>query len=147
MSRVEVMHGVNLDMLGGRDPLHYGEFTLRELEQRIEAAAEELGLEIHNFQSNDEGEFVERIHKLPGTTDAVIVNAGAWSHYSYAIRDALEFANLPMVEVHISDITQREEWRRRTVFEDLKPVIGRIHGKGADGYREALELIAAKLKQ
>jgi 3-dehydroquinate dehydratase-2 len=147
MSRVEVMHGVNLDMLGGRDPLHYGDFTLRELEQRIETAAEELGLEIHNFQSNDEGEFVERIHKLPGTADAVIVNAGAWSHYSYAIRDALEFADLPVVEVHISDITKREEWRRQTVFEDLKPVIGRIHGKGADGYREALELIAGELKK
>jgi len=145
--RVEVMHGVNLDKLGDRDPLHYGEFTLHELEQQIEDFAEEVGLEIACFQSNGEGEFVERIHSLPGTVDAVIVNAGAWSHYSYAIRDALELADLPVVEVHLSDITKREEWRRRTVFEDLKPVIGRIHGKGADGYREALELIAAKLGQ
>jgi 3-dehydroquinate dehydratase II len=147
MPRVEVMHGVNLDQLGGRDPLHYGGLTLRELEQKIERFAEELGLEIAAFQTNSEGEFVERIHAHQGTTDALIVNAGAWSHYSYAIRDALEFAALPVVEVHISDISQREEWRKRTVFEDLENLIGRIYGKGADGYREALELIAAELRR
>lgn len=144
-NRVEVMHGVNLDQLGSRDPLHYGEFTLRELEQQIEGFAEELGLAVVCFQSNDEGEFVERIHALPGIVDAAVVNAGAWSHYSYAIRDALEFADLPVVEVHISDISKREEWRKRTVFEDLEPLIGRIYGKGAEGYREALELIAKRL--
>ena len=145
-NRVDVLHGVNLDMLGGRDPLHYGDFTLRELEQRVEGFAKELGLEAACFQTNSEGEFVERIHQLPGVAGAAIVNAGAWSHYSYAIRDALEFAAVPTVEVHISDISKREEWRRRTVFEDLEIVIGRIYGKGADGYREALELIAARLE-
>ena len=145
--RVEVMHGVNLDQLGERDPEHYGDLALRELEQRIEAFAEELGLEVAAFQTNSEGEFVERIHTRKGTVDALIVNAGAWSHYSYAIRDALEFAGLPVVEVHISDISKREKWRQTTVFEDLENLIGRIYGKGADGYREALELIAGELKK
>ena len=147
MARVEVMHGVNLDQLGERDPQHYGGSTLRELEQQIESFAEELGLEVAAFQTNSEGEFVERIHAHRGTTDALIVNAGAWSHYSYAIRDALEFAALPVVEVHLSDISKREEWRKRTVFEDLEMLIGRIYGKGAEGYREALQLIAAELKK
>ena len=147
MSRVEVMHGVNLDQLGERDPVHYGGFTLRELEQRIETFAEELGLEVAAFQTNSESEFIERIHAHKGVADALIVNAGAWSHYSYAIRDALEFAGLPVVEVHISDISKREKWRQVTVFEDLENLIGRIYGKGADGYREALELIAGELRK
>jgi 3-dehydroquinate dehydratase-2 len=141
------MHGVNLDQLGERDPEHYGGFTLRELEQRIETFAEELGLEVAAFQTNSESEFVERIHAHKGVADALIVNAGAWSHYSYAIRDALEFAGLPVVEVHISDISKRERWRQVTVFEDLENLAGRIYGKGAEGYREALELIAGELKK
>jgi 3-dehydroquinate dehydratase II len=147
MPRVEVMHGANLDQLGERDPQHYGGITLRELEQQIETFAEEFGLEVAAFQTNSEGEFIERIHAHKATADALIVNAGAWSHYSYAIRDALEFAGLPVVEVHISDISKREEWRQRTVFEDLENLIGRIYGKGAEGYREALELIAAELRK
>ena len=143
--RVDVLNGVNLDVLERRDPALYGGLSLRELEQRVEGFAKELGLEAACFQTNSEGEFVERIHQLPGVASAAIVNAGAWSHYSYAIRDALEFAAVPAVEVHISDISKREEWRRHSVFEGLEQVIGQIYGKGPDGYKEALELIATKL--
>jgi 3-dehydroquinate dehydratase-2 len=144
-NRVEVLHGVNLDMLGGRDPLHYGDFTLMELKVKVRRFARDLDLEAAFFDSNSEGEFVEHIHRLPEIADAAIVNAGAWTHYSYAIRDAVEFAAVPTVEVHISDVSKREKWRQKSVFEDLDLVFARISGKGADGYREALELIAKKL--
>jgi 3-dehydroquinate dehydratase-2 len=141
--RVEVMHGVNLDQLGGRDPDKYGTFTLPELEATISGFAEELGLSPGFFHSNYEGEFVEHLHGLADRADAVVVNAGAWTHYSWAIRDALEFSGLPAVEVHISDVSQREDWRRVTVFEGL--AIGRVYGKKERGYREALEIIAEHL--
>ena len=144
-NRVEVLHGVNFDMLGSRNRLIYGDFTLPELEVKIKRFASDLNLVATFFQSNEEGEFVEHLHRLPEIADAAIVNAGAWTHYSYAIRDALELTGVPTVEVHLSDISNREEWRRRSVFEDLDLVVGRVYGKGPDGYREALELIAAKL--
>src|SRR5262245_47737761 len=142
-ARVEVLHGVNLDMLGKRDPEHYGTLTLIELEVRIRHWARDLGLEASFFQTNSEGEYVERLHKAPEVADALLLNPGAWTHYSYAIRDALEIAATPAVEVHLSDVETREEWRRRSVIADL--VIGRVAGKGADGYREALELLAREL--
>jgi 3-dehydroquinate dehydratase II len=142
-NRVEVMHGVNLDQLGGRDPLHYGAFTLPELEVKIRRFAVDLSLEVAFFHCNHEGEFVEHLHRLPERADAAIINAGAWTHYSWAIRDALEFSGVPAVEVHISDISKREEWRRFSVFDGL--VIGQIFGKAEQGYREALELIAGRL--
>lgn len=141
--RVEVMHGVNLDQLGGRDPLHYGSFTLPDLEVKIKRFASELGLEVAFFHSNHEGEFVEHLHRLPERADAAIINSGAWTHYSWAIRDALELSGVPAVEVHISDISKREEWRRFSVFDGL--VIGQIYGKADQGYREALELISEYL--
>jgi 3-dehydroquinate dehydratase-2 len=144
-NRVEVMHGVNLDMLGSRDKDIYGDFTLPELEVRIKGWARELNLEAAFFDSNSEGEFVEQLHRLPERADAAIVNAGAWTHYSWAIRDAVGLTGVPIVEVHISDISKREQWRRHSVFEDLDILIGQIYGKGADGYREALELIAERL--
>jgi 3-dehydroquinate dehydratase II len=142
-NRVEVLHGVNLDALGRRDPEHYGDLTLNELETRVKRDGRALDLEVAFFQTNHEGELVERLHRLPDVADAAILNAGAWSHYSYAIRDALEIAGLPTVEVHLSDVNAREEWRRRSVFGDL--VIAKIVGKGADGYREALELLRGRL--
>jgi 3-dehydroquinate dehydratase-2 len=144
-NRVEVLHGVNLDMLGSRDHDIYGDFTLPELEVRIKRFARELDLEAAFFQTNSEGEFVEHLHRLPERADAAIVNAGAWTHYSWAIRDALDLTGIPTVEVHLSDISKREEWRKQSVFEGLEPIIGQIYGKGADGYREALELIAGRL--
>jgi 3-dehydroquinate dehydratase-2 len=141
--RIEVLHGVNLDMLGKRDPEHYGTLTLIELEVRIRHWARELGLEATFFHTNAEHEYVERLHQAPELADGLVLNPGAWTHYSYAIRDALEIASTPAVEVHLSEIESREEWRHRSVIADL--VIGRIHGKGADGYREALELLAREL--
>ncbi len=141
--RIEVLHGVNLDMLGKRDPEHYGTLTLIELEVRIRHWARELGLEATFFRTNAEHEYVERLHQAPQLADGLLLNPGAWTHYSYGIRDALEIADTPAVEVHLSDIESREEWRRRSVIADL--VIGRIYGKGADGYREALELLAHEL--
>jgi len=144
-NRVEVLHGVNLDMLGSRDRDVYGTFTLHELEVDVKRFAEDLGLEASFFQTNAEGEFVERLHRLPELADAAIVNAGAWTHYSWAIRDALDLTGIPAVEVHISDISKREEWRRHSVFEGLDLLLGQVYGKGPEGYREALELIAGRL--
>jgi len=142
-NRVAVLHGVNFDILDRRDPEVYGGLSLRELEQRIGAWAHELGLEPIFFQTNHEGEFVEYLHRLPDLADSSIVNAGAWSHYSRAIADALDVARLPAVEVHLSDVENRDEWRRQSVFEGL--VLAKICGKGPDGYREALELLAGEL--
>jgi 3-dehydroquinate dehydratase-2 len=142
-NRVEVLHGVNLDMLGKRDPKHYGTLTLVELEVRIRHWARQLGLEASFFQTNSEREYVERLHQAPELADALLLNPGAWTHYSYAIRDALELADLPAVEVHLSDIEAREEWRSRSVIADL--VIARVSGKGADGYHDAIERVAREL--
>jgi 3-dehydroquinate dehydratase-2 len=142
-NRIEVLHGVNLDMLGKRDPGQYGTLTLIELEVRIRHWARELRLEASFFHTNSEGEYVERLHQAPQLADGLILNPGAWTHYSYAIRDALEIASKPSVEVHLSDVDAREEWRRHSVIADL--VVGRVQGMGADGYREALELLAREL--
>ncbi len=142
-NRVEVMHGVNLDTLGRRDPEQYGTITLPELEREIKRFAQGLELEVRFFQTNHEGEFVEHLHRLPEIADAALLNPGSWTHYSYAIRDALETARLPAIEVHISDVQSREEWRRHSVFEGL--VIGAVSGKGPDGYREALEMLKQAL--
>jgi 3-dehydroquinate dehydratase-2 len=142
-NRVEVMHGVNLDQLGRRDPAHYGGVTLEDLERSITEAARELGLEVRFFQTNHEGEFVEHLHRIEGLADAIVLNPGAWTHYSYAIRDALELAGLPAIEVHLSDVDSREEWRRHSVITEL--CIARVAGRGPDGYRDALERIRDEL--
>ncbi len=144
-NRVEVLHGVNFDVLGRRDPEIYGALSLPELEVKIKRFGRELGLETRFFQTNAEGEFVEHLHRLPEIADAAIVNAGAWTHYSWAIRDALELTGIPTVEVHLSDISNREEWRRVSVFEGLDLLVGQVYGKGPDGYRDALELLAEEL--
>lgn len=142
-ARVEVLHGVNLDQLGKRNREHYGTLTLIELEVRIRHWARQLGLEVSFFHTNSEAEFVERLHQAPELADALLLNPGAWTHYSYAIRDALEIAARPTVEVHLSDVSAREEWRRHSVLSDL--VLTQVSGKGVEGYREALELIAKEL--
>ena len=143
LGRVEVMHGVNLDQLGRRDPAHYGSLTLEQLELKIGADGRELGLEVRFFQTNHEGEFVEHLHRLAGQADGIVLNPGAWTHYSYAIRDALELTRLPAVEVHLSDVDAREPWRRQSVIAEL--CIARVAGKGPDGYREALERLRAEM--
>lgn len=142
-ARIEVMHGVNLDQLGRRNPEHYGGLDLAELQRRIGDWAAELELNVRFFQSNHEGAFVERLHRLEGEADGVILNPGAWTHYSYAIHDALELAALPAVEVHLSDVDGREEWRRTSVITDL--CIGRVSGQGPAGYRRALALLRDEL--
>ena len=142
-NRVAVLHGVNFDILERRDPGVYGGLSLRELEQRISGWAGELGLETIFFQTNSEGEFVDYLHRLPDVADAAIVNAGAWTHYSRAIADALDVARMPAVEVHLSDVESREDWRRVSVFDGL--VLEKISGKGPDGYRDALEVAAKEL--
>jgi 3-dehydroquinate dehydratase-2 len=138
-NRVEVMHGVNLDMLERRPSEHYASMSFTELEVRIGRFARELGLETTFSQTNHEGEFCELLHRAPEMADGLILNPGAWTHYSYAIRDALEIAALPAVEVHLSAIDEREDWRRASVIRDL--CIGTVSGRGVDGYREALELL------
>lgn len=142
-NRVAVLHGVNFDILERRDPAFYGGKSLSELEHEIKGWANERGLELLFFQTNHEGEFVEYLHRLPDLADSAIVNAGAWSHYSRAIADALDVARLPAVEVHLSDVENRDDWRKVSVFDGL--VLAKISGKGAEGYREALALLAAEL--
>jgi 3-dehydroquinate dehydratase-2 len=137
--RIEVLQGVNLDMLGERDPLHYGSLTLAELNQQIAAWAAELELSVSCFQTNAESEYVERLHSLrgpPTQVDGVILNPGAWSHYAYSIHDALELAGLPAIEVHLSDVQSREPWRRLSVIGDL--CLATFSGEGPEGYRLAL---------
>jgi 3-dehydroquinate dehydratase-2 len=147
-NRVEVMHGVNLDQLGRRDPALYGTLTLAELEQRIRDDALALGLATSFFHTNHEGELIERLHSLrgpPTQADAILLNAGAWSHYAWAIRDALEIAALPTLEIHLSDVQAREPWRRVSVIRDL--CFASISGRGPDGYRDALELLREQLER
>jgi 3-dehydroquinate dehydratase II len=134
--RVAVMHGVNLDQLGNRDPALYGTITLPELEAMIDAHAITLGLRATCFQTNHEGAFVEHLHGLRGSADAVLLNPGAWTHYSWAIRDALEIAALPAIEVHLSDPAERESWRHVSVIAEL--CVATVAGRGPEGYREAL---------
>jgi 3-dehydroquinate dehydratase II len=142
--RIEVMHGVNFDVLGSRNVAHYGGLSLTELEVKVKAYARELDMEPSFSQTNHEGEFCERLHRAGESADGIILNPGAWTHYSYAIRDALEVAGLPAVEVHLSALDEREEWRRKSVIRDL--CIGTVQGQGVDGYREALALLKERLE-
>lgn len=142
-NRVAILHGVNFDILERRDASVYGGQSLSALEAQIATWARELNLEPIFFQTNHEGEFVEYLHRLPDTADAALINAGAWTHYSRAIADALDVARLPAVEVHLSDVESREDWRRLSVFDGL--VLAKVSGKGADGYREALAVLAGEL--
>jgi 3-dehydroquinate dehydratase II len=143
--RIEVMHGVNLDMLGRREPEHYGMLTLDELQRRIEAFASELNVVVRFFDTNSEAEYVEHLHSLRELVDGIVLNPGAWTHYSWAIHDALAIAGLPAVEVHLSDVKAREPWRRVSVVEDL--CIATITGEGPDGYRRALERLRQTLDE
>jgi 3-dehydroquinate dehydratase-2 len=138
--QVLVLNGANLDVLGRRDPKIYGGVSLNELERRIYEWAHALNVTARCRQTNSEGEFIEWIHDAYDNMDGLIVNPGAWSHYSYAIRDALELLEVPFVEVHLSNIEQREEWRRQSVVADV--AAHRVIGKGPDGYREALVFLA-----
>jgi len=142
-NRIAVLHGVNFDVLEKRDPDLYGGISLAELEYKISGWAGELQLEPIFFQSNSEAEFCGYLHRLSETADGAIVNAGAWTHYSRAIGDALAVDPVPTVEVHLSDVENREDWRKVSVFDGL--VAAKICGKGLDGYNEALKLLAERL--
>lgn len=142
-NRIAVLHGVNLDQLGHRDPAQYGTLTLDQLELRIREDAQALGLETQFFQTNFEGEFVERLHRLRDLADGIVLNPGAWTHYAWAIRDALEITGLPAVEVHLSDVQAREPFRRVSVISDL--CLLTVSGQGAGGYRVALERLRDEL--
>ena len=139
--QVLVLNGVNLNVLGRRDPKVYGGVSLNELETRIYEWAHELGVSARCRQTNSEGEFIEWIHDAVDA-DGLVVNPGAWTHYSYAIRDALDILEVPIVEVHLSDIEHREEWRRTSVISDL--TAHRVIGKGPEGYREALKFFVGR---
>jgi len=143
-NRIEVMHGVNLDQIGRRNPEHYGGMHFDRLEQRIGEFARELGLTTRFYQTNSESEFVEHLHRIHEMSDGIVVNPGAWTHYSYAIRDALEIADLPTVEVHLSDVDAREDFRRVSVVRDL--CIATVKGQGVDGYRAALTRLKEELQ-
>jgi len=141
--QILILNGANMDVLGRRDATLYGGLTLNELESQIYTWAHALDVTVRCRQTNSEGEYIGWIHDAYDHVDAVIVNPGAWSHYSWAIRDALELLDVPIVEVHLSDIEAREEWRRFSVVADLAS--RRVMGKGPDGYREALEYLAGKV--
>ena len=144
LKTIWLIHGVNLDMLGRRDKHHYGDLTLAELEQQVKAHAAQCGFKVCSFQTNHEGAMVEQLHSLSlGGADAVIINPGAWTHYSYAIHDALEMITVPIVEVHLSAIEQREEWRRHSVIADLADI--RVSGQGVQGYFAAVDSLATLL--
>ena len=143
--RVAVLNGVNLDVLDRRDPALYGGVGLAELEGRIYQWSKALHCTTRCRQTNSEGQFVEWCHDALDWADGVVLNPGAWSHYSYAIRDAVELLSVPVVEVHLSNIEEREEWRRHSVIRDI--VTHRVLGKGPDGYREALEFLSKQGEQ
>ena len=140
--RIDVLNGANLDVLGRRDPGLYGGLSLDELETRIYEWAMQLDCTVRCRQTNHEGEYIAWCHDLYDGVDGAVLNPAAWSHYSWAIRDALEPAAVPLVEVHLSNVDEREEWRRSTVLDGL--TAHRIVGKGPDGYREALEFLAER---
>jgi len=142
-NRIAVLHGVNLDALDRRPAEHYGGLTFSKLERQIDRFAHELGLETRLFQSNHEGEYVEEIHKASDYADGLLLNPGAWTHYSWALRDAVEVSGLPMVEVHLSDVENREPFRRLSVFEGVS--LAKVSGKGVDGYRDALAALKEAL--
>lgn len=137
--RILVIHGPNLNLLGLREPEQYGLLTLEEVNQRIEDFARERGVEVEIFQTNHEGEMVERIHQAMGIFDAIVINPAAFTHTSVALRDALLATAIPAVEVHISNIHKREPFRRRSLISDV--VVGQISGFGPDSY--ILGLMAA----
>jgi 3-dehydroquinate dehydratase-2 len=135
--KILMLHGVNHNMFGKRDPAQYGTITLDEINGKLVGLGHELGVEVESFQTNSEGAMCDRIHQaFFDNVDAVLINAGAWTHYSYGIRDALAVLTCPIVELHMSNIHAREEFRHKSVFADI--VRGQICGFGADSYLLAL---------
>ncbi len=144
--KILVLHGINLDMFGKRDPATYGTATLADIESALQALGRELGAEVESFQTNHEGAMAERIHAAhTDGTDAVVINAGAWTHYSYGLRDALAILKCPIVEVHMSNVHAREAFRHVSVFSEI--VRGQICGFGVDSYRLGLRAAVSAVQQ
>ena len=146
MTKILMLHGVNHNMFGKRDPKHYGTVTLDQINNNIQELAKELNVEVETFQTNHEGEFVEKIHEafLSGF-DGIVLNAGAWTHYSYAIRDALAIFTGPIVEMHMSNIHSRESFREKSVFADI--VTGQIAGFGEESYLLGIRAAVTAIKK
>jgi 3-dehydroquinate dehydratase II len=144
--KILMLHGINHDMFGKRDPKQYGTITLAEIDAKLQSLGKELGAEVESFQTNSEGAMCERIHRgfLDGV-DAVLINAGAWTHYSYGIRDALAILTCPVVELHMSNIHARESFRHVSVFAEI--VKGQIAGFGVDSYLLALRAAVSAAKE
>ena len=143
MKKILVLNGINLNMFGKRDPKQYGTTTLAEIDAQLRTLAQELGVEVESFQSNHEGAMVERIHQgFIDQVDAVLINAGAWTHYSYGIRDALAILTCPIIEVHMSNIHAREAFRHHSCFADI--VRGQICGLGVDAYLMGLRAVVSE---
>ena len=133
MKKILVLNGVNLNMFGQRDPAQYGKLTLAEIDAKLRELAQELNVLVESYQTNYEGAMCERIHQaFVETVDAVLINAGAWTHYSIALRDALSILTVPIIEVHMSNIHAREEFRHHSIIADIAK--GQICGFGAESY-------------
>lgn len=143
--QILVLHGPNLNLLGEREPEIYGSMTLTELNRKIRTAAKEQKLKVHIFQSNSEGELIDCIHSYRKKCDGIIINPGAYTHYSYAIRDAISSVSKPTIEVHLSDIRKREAFRRISVIEDV--CVAQISGHGWQSYTKALDRLLRELKK
>ena len=143
MKHILMLHGINHNMFGKRDPVQYGTITLDEIDARLQALGTELGVQVESFQTNSEGAMCERIHRaFEQRCDAVLINAGAWTHYSYGIRDALAILTCPVVELHMSNIHAREPFRHHSVFAEV--VDGQICGFGVESYLLALRAAVAQ---
>ena len=143
--KILMLNGINLNMFGKRDPKQYGTITLAQIDAQLQSLGKELGAEVESFQTNDEGKMCERIHQAYAESkDAVLINAGAWTHYSYGIRDALAILACPVVEVHMSNVHAREAFRHVSVFSEV--VKGQICGFGVDSYLLALRAAVSAVK-
>ncbi|KNZ32658.1 MAG: 3-dehydroquinate dehydratase [Methylibium sp. NZG] len=143
--KVLMLHGINHNMFGKRDPKQYGTITLAQIDAQLQALGKELGAAVESFQTNDEGKMCERIHQAHTEgQDAVLINAGAWTHYSYGIRDALAILSCPVVELHMSNIHAREEFRHKSVFAEI--IKGQISGFGVDSYLLGLRAAVSAVK-
>ena len=146
MTTVLVLHGINLNMFGKRDPKQYGTITLQEIDEQLKGLGRDLGATIASYQTNSEAAMCERIHQgFTDGVDAVLINAGAWTHYSYGIRDALAILTCPIVEVHMSNIHAREAFRHQSVFAEV--VLGQICGFGVDSYLLALRAAVSAVQR
>jgi 3-dehydroquinate dehydratase-2 len=144
--KILMLHGINHNMFGKRDPAQYGTITLDEIDARLQVLAKELGAEVVSFQTNGEKEMCERIHRgFTDKVDAVLINAGAWTHYSYGIRDALAILTVPIVEIHMSNVHAREAFRHISVFSEV--VRGQICGFGVDSYLLGLRAAVSAVQE